>query len=84
MNHLNGVKTAWDNLVPLHRSMFLAHRLLDGVLNYFAKRWRDTKIVSMFKMRYEIVANCATLSSALVPRIKNDRSLIFGRFRYSV
>ena len=30
---------------------------------------------SMFKMGYEIFSNCARLSSALVPRNKNDRSL---------
>ena len=75
INHLNGVKIAWDNLVLFHRSMFLAQRHLDGVLNYFAERWWGTKTLSMFKMGYEIFSNCAKLSSALVPRIKSDRSL---------
>ena len=31
---------------------------------------------SMFKMGYELFSNCAKLSSALVPRIQNDRSLM--------
>ena len=45
-----------------------------GVLNHFPeRRWWDTKTVS--KMGYEIFSNCAKLSSALVPRIKSDRSL---------
>ena len=35
MNHLNGVKIAWDDLVPFHRSMFLAQRLLDGGTKLF-------------------------------------------------
>ena len=33
------------------------------------------KIYSMFKMGHEIFSNCAKFSSALVPRIKSDRSL---------
>ena len=75
MNHLISMKIARDNLVSFHRSMFFAQRLLDGVLNHFAEGWWGTKTVSMFKMGYEIFSNCVKLSSALVPRIKNDRSL---------
>ena len=50
---------------------------MDDVLNYFAERWWGTKnfFFSMFKMGYEIVSYCAKLSSAMVPRIKNDRSV---------
>ena len=33
------------------------------------------KTFSMFKMGNEIFSNCAKLSSALVPSIKNDHSL---------
>ena len=55
--------------------MFCAKRRLDGVLNHFVERKWGTKTVSMFKMGYEIFSNCTKLSSALVPRIKNDRSL---------
>ena len=75
INHMNGMKIARDNLVSFHRSMFLAQRLLGGVLNHFAERWWGMKTVSMFKMGYEIFSNCVKSSSALVPKIKNDRSL---------
>ena len=75
MNRLNGMKIAWDNLVSIHVSMFYAQRLLDGVLNHFAERLWGTKTISMFKMGYKMFSDCAKLSSALVPRIKSDRSL---------
>ena len=32
---------------------------------------------SMFQMGFETLSNCAKLSSALVPRIRNDGSLIY-------
>ena len=75
MNHLNGVEIAWDIVVSLHRSMFYAQRLQDGVLNHFAERWWATKTISMFKMGYEIFSNDAKLYSAVVPRNKSDCSL---------
>ena len=75
MKHLTGMKIAWDNLVSVNRSMFYAQRFLDGILNNFAERLRGTKIFLCSKMGYESFTNSAKLSSALVPRIKNDRSL---------
>ena len=68
------MKIAGDNLVS--RSMIYAQRLLDGVPNHFAERCWGTKTVSLFKMGYDIFHNCAKLSSALVPRIKIDRTLL--------
>ena len=44
--------------------------------NHFAERWWGKKTVSTFKIGDEIFPNCAKLSSAQVPRIKNDRFLI--------
>ena len=55
--------------------MFYAQRLLDGVLNHFAERWWGMKMVSLFKVGYKIFSNSVELSSALVPRIKSERSL---------
>ena len=75
INHMNGMKIARDNLVSFHISMFFAQRLLGGVLNHFAERWLGTKIVSMFKMGYEIFSNCVKLSSAQVSKNKDDRFL---------
>ena len=52
------------------------HRnFLMGVINHFAERWWGRKTVYMFKIRHESFSNCAKLSSALVSRIKFDRSL---------
>ena len=81
------MKIAWDNLVSVHISMFYAQRLPDGVLDHFAERWWGRKTFSMFKMGYEIFANCTKLTSALVPRTKNDCSLtlsFFDNFRVPV
>ena len=56
--------------------MFYTQILFDGVLNHFPERWWVQKLfLHMFKMGYEIFSNCAKLSSALVPRVKSDRSL---------
>ena len=55
--------------------MFYSQRLLNQVLSPFAERCWGTKTFSMFKMGYEIFSNGVRLFSALVPRIKNDRSL---------
>ena len=76
MNHLTSTKIAWDNLLSVHISMLYAQGLLDGVLNHFAERLWGMKTFSIFKRGYEIFSNCVKLSSALVPRIKNDRPLI--------
>ena len=81
MNHLTSIyekRRAWDNFVSVHISMFYAQRLLDGVLSYLLKDDGVCKIFSMFKMEYEI-SSCVKLSSALVPRVKNDRSLKPGK-----
>ena len=53
MNHLNRMKTAWDNLASVHASIFCPQRLLDGVLNHFAERWWGMKTISMLKIGYE-------------------------------
>ena len=34
----------------------------------------------MFEVGYEIFSNCGKLSYALVPRIKNDRTMLYLRF----
>ena len=47
-----------------------------GVPNHFTERWWGMKIFSIFKMEYEIFLDYLKLSSDLVPRIKNDHSLI--------
>ena len=46
-----------------------------GVPNHFIERWWGMKIFSIFKMGYENFFDYVKLSSALVPRIKNDHSL---------
>ena len=43
--------------------------------NHFTERWWDKKIFSIFKMGYEVFFDDMKLSSALIPRIKNDHSL---------
>ena len=67
--------TLLGNIVFVYRYKFYAQEILDGVLNHFAERWWATKTFSRSKMGHETFSNCAKLSSALVPRIKNDRSL---------
>ena len=47
---------------------------LDGVPNHFTESWWGMKTYSIFKMEYEIFLDYEKLSSALVPRIKNDVS----------
>ena len=74
-NHSNGMKIAWNNMVCIHRFMLCARRLRNEILNHFAGKWWEAKTVSMFKMGYEIFSNCAKVSSAIVPRVKNDCSL---------
>ena len=76
MNHLTSMKIASDNLVSAYISMLYAQTLLEEILNHFAERWWGMKTFSIFKRGYEIFSNCAKLSSSLVPRIKNDSSLI--------
>ena len=82
MNHLPGMKVAWDNLVCVEISMFYARRLRDGVLNHFAERCWGTKTFSVLRMGYEIFSNRAKNKSysTLVPRIKNDRLLTKAEF----
>ena len=61
-----------------HLSIYLCCMRKDfwmGVLNHLAERWWDTETLPTFKTGYEIFSNCVKLSSALIPRIKNDRSL---------
>ena len=48
---------------------------LDGVPNNFTERWWGMKTYSIFKKGNEIFLDYVKLSSALVPRIKNDHSL---------
>ena len=48
---------------------------LDGVPNHFTERWWGMKTYSIFKIGFEIFFDYVKLSSALVPRIKNDHSL---------
>ena len=38
MNHLNGMKIAWDNLVSFHKSMFMHIDLWVGVPDHFAEK----------------------------------------------
>ena len=75
MNHLTSVNIAWDNFISVHILSFMHKDFLMGVLNHFAERLWGMETFSIFKMGYEIFSNCAKLSSALVLRIKNDRSL---------
>ena len=51
---------------------------LHGVADHFAEGWWGVKTVSMLKMGHENFSNWAKLSSALVSRIKSDRSLKTG------
>ena len=46
-----------------------------GCLTILRKDDGVRKTFPMFKMGHEIFSKCTKLSSALVPRIKNDRSL---------
>ena len=73
-------RVVWNHLgklsICVHIFIPYTQRLLDdGVPNHSAERCGVQKHLFIFKMGYENFSNCVKISSALVPRIKNDRSL---------
>ena len=75
MNHLTSIYE--NRLGQLAICPYIYAGLLDGVLNHFAERWWGTKNFFYVQDGVWNFSNCAKLSSALVPRIKNDHSLIY-------
>ena len=73
-NSVSPSKTRLSYLHPPDVQMYTSI-YLDGVPNHFTERWWGMKTNSMFKMGYEVFFDYVKLSSALVPRIKNDHSL---------